>query len=81
MATFEVGFFFQSFYLQLDSTLHGLSNRFSFYSVCAQRLIYGEFLTRFNSLQPFTPVLSWEGLLQVLCPRTRESQTRSWAAR
>ncbi|OJA15595.1 hypothetical protein AZE42_08335 [Rhizopogon vesiculosus] len=33
MATFQVGFSFEAFYLQLDSTSHGLSNRFSFYSL------------------------------------------------
>ncbi|KAG2109876.1 major facilitator superfamily domain-containing protein [Suillus discolor] len=34
MAAFEFGYFFESFYLQLDSTLHGLSQGFSFYSNC-----------------------------------------------
>jgi hypothetical protein len=33
MAAYEVGFFFETFYLQLDSTLHGLGQGFSFYSV------------------------------------------------
>ncbi|KAG1876820.1 major facilitator superfamily domain-containing protein [Suillus tomentosus] len=33
MAAFEFGYFFESFYLQLDSTLHGLSQGFSFYSL------------------------------------------------
>ncbi|KAG1742381.1 major facilitator superfamily domain-containing protein, partial [Suillus paluster] len=33
MAGLEVGFFFEAFYLQLDSRLHGLSQRFSFYSL------------------------------------------------
>ncbi|KAG2031420.1 MFS general substrate transporter [Suillus americanus] len=32
LAAFEVGFFFETFYLQLDSTLHGLGHGFSFYS-------------------------------------------------
>lgn len=33
MAAYEVGFFFEAFYLQLDSTVHGLSQGFLFYSV------------------------------------------------
>ncbi|KAG1800296.1 major facilitator superfamily domain-containing protein [Suillus plorans] len=33
MAAFEFGYFFEAFYLQLDSTLHGLSQGFSFYSL------------------------------------------------
>jgi MFS family permease len=33
MAAYEVGFFFETFYLQLDSTLHGLGQGFSFYSL------------------------------------------------
>lgn len=33
MAAHEVGFFFEAFYLQLDSTVHGLSQGFSFYSL------------------------------------------------
>lgn len=33
MAAFEAGFFFEAFYLQLDSALHGLSQEFSFYSL------------------------------------------------
>ncbi|KAG2049984.1 MFS general substrate transporter [Suillus hirtellus] len=33
MAAFEFGYFFIAFYLQLDSTLHGLSQGFSFYSL------------------------------------------------
>ncbi|KAG2357323.1 major facilitator superfamily domain-containing protein [Suillus spraguei] len=33
MAACEAGFFFEAFYLQLDSALHGLSQEFSFYSV------------------------------------------------
>ncbi|KAG1748624.1 major facilitator superfamily domain-containing protein [Suillus lakei] len=33
MAASEVGFFFVAFYLQLDSRLHGLNDRFSFYSL------------------------------------------------
>ncbi|KAG1790249.1 major facilitator superfamily domain-containing protein [Suillus plorans] len=33
MAAFEFGYFFETFYLQLDSTLHGLSQGFSFYSL------------------------------------------------
>lgn len=33
LAAFEVGFFFETFYLQLDSTLHGLGHGFSFYSL------------------------------------------------
>ncbi|KAG0703812.1 MFS general substrate transporter [Suillus ampliporus] len=33
MTASEVGFFFVAFYLQLDSRLHGLDQRFSFYSL------------------------------------------------
>ncbi|KAG2156811.1 major facilitator superfamily domain-containing protein [Suillus bovinus] len=33
MAAFEFGYFFEVFYLQLDSTLHGLDQGFSFYSL------------------------------------------------
>ncbi|KAG2047050.1 MFS general substrate transporter [Suillus hirtellus] len=33
MAAFEFGYSFENFYLQLDSTLHGLSQGFSFYSI------------------------------------------------
>ncbi|KAG2118187.1 MFS general substrate transporter [Suillus discolor] len=33
MAAFEFGYFSEAFYLQLDSTLHGLSQGFSFYSL------------------------------------------------
>ncbi|KAJ8582005.1 hypothetical protein M405DRAFT_589430 [Rhizopogon salebrosus TDB-379] len=44
MSTFEVGSFFEGFYLQLDSTLHGLSKRFSFYSLAI--LHSGSFIGR-----------------------------------
>ncbi|KAG1845419.1 major facilitator superfamily domain-containing protein [Suillus tomentosus] len=33
MAAFEFGYSFENFYIQLDSTLHGLSQGFSFYSI------------------------------------------------
>ncbi|KAG2128712.1 MFS general substrate transporter [Suillus clintonianus] len=33
MALYEAGYFYETFYLQLDSTLHGLSQGFSFYSL------------------------------------------------
>lgn len=33
MTACEAGFFFEAFYLQLDSALHGLSQEFSFYSL------------------------------------------------
>ncbi|KAG1776340.1 major facilitator superfamily domain-containing protein [Suillus placidus] len=46
MAAYEVGFFFEAFYLQLDSTLHGLSQGFSFYSVRLTILNSGSFIGR-----------------------------------
>ncbi|KAG1823557.1 MFS general substrate transporter [Suillus subaureus] len=47
LAAFEVGFFFETFYLQLDSTLHGLSRRFSFYSLTI--LHSGSFIGRLTA--------------------------------
>ncbi|KAG1876305.1 major facilitator superfamily domain-containing protein [Suillus subluteus] len=44
LAAFEVGFFFETFYLQLDSTLHGLGQGFSFYSLTT--LHSGSFIGR-----------------------------------
>ncbi|KAG2343119.1 MFS general substrate transporter [Suillus weaverae] len=44
MAAYEVGFFFEAFYLQLDSILHGLSQGFSFYSLAI--LNSGSFIGR-----------------------------------
>ncbi|KAG1876800.1 major facilitator superfamily domain-containing protein [Suillus tomentosus] len=44
MAAFEFGYFFESFYLQLDSSLHGLSQGFSFYSLTI--LSSGSFIGR-----------------------------------
>jgi len=78
MSTLEAGVFFETFYLQLDSTLHGLGSRFSFYSVGTEKVIYRKLLTSFNSLLSFTLVLSLDDLLRVFCLRTRESQIRSW---
>ncbi|OAX39534.1 MFS general substrate transporter [Rhizopogon vinicolor AM-OR11-026] len=47
MATFEVGWTFETFYLQLDSTMHGLSNGFSFYSLAI--LHFGSFIGRLTA--------------------------------
>ncbi|KAG2156795.1 major facilitator superfamily domain-containing protein [Suillus bovinus] len=44
LAAFNFGYFFEVFYLQLDSTLHGLSREFSFYSLTI--LSSGSFIGR-----------------------------------
>lgn len=47
MAAYEVGFFFEAFYLQLDSTVHGLGQGFSFYSLTI--LNSGSFIGRLTA--------------------------------
>ncbi|KAG2156796.1 major facilitator superfamily domain-containing protein [Suillus bovinus] len=47
MTAFEFGYFFEVFYLQLDSTLHGLSEGFSFYSLTI--LSFGSFIGRLTA--------------------------------
>ncbi|KAG1742383.1 major facilitator superfamily domain-containing protein [Suillus paluster] len=47
MAAFEVGFFSESFFLQLDSSLHGLGQTFSFYSLTI--LSAGSFIGRLTA--------------------------------